>query len=395
MRKIIVVLIALTLFLPSSFFAQSEADQAYIKAMTSQDPGQKAQLLKEYIRKYAGQGTKYENFAYANLCLLQYPGKTPQETANYGEKALALDGLDSLTKAQVLIQVAGIYVATGQNLSKAQSYASQIIQLAQSNKAKADKANAAKQWQTFQGAGYFVQAQAMEKAGNLNGAVKAYLNSYSILKNNQIIASLKKVGKALYDRQKYNEAAQAFKLPATSMNDFPSLVYYAKALHRAGKTSEALKYYKQAYAKEKSGELAYNIGIILAAQTKTKPLLSQEAIDYLLQAAFLSKTYSEKAMKLAESLFFTQNPTLQYNETVKELATRAKNLENLTNTFNSKFGNKEEEELSEEEKMEMEKLLKQIEAEQQAIKDLEAKQQAALDKFNQLIAQTKQKLGIK
>jgi len=45
--------------------------------------------------------------------------------------------------------------------------------------------------------------------------------------------------------------------------------------------------------------------------------------------------------------------------------------------------------------MEMEKLLKQIEAEQQAIKDLEAKQQAALDKFNQLIAQTKQKLGIK
>jgi len=158
---------------------------------------------------------------------------------------------------------------------------------------------------------------------------------------------------------------------------------------------EALKYYKQAYAKEKSGELAYNIGIILAAQTKTKPLLSQEAIDYLLQAAFLSKTYSEKAMKLAESLFFTQNPTLQYNETVKELATRAKNLENLTNTFNSKFGNKEEEELSEEEKMEMEKLLKQIEAEQQAIKDLEAKQQAALDKFNQLIAQTKQKLGIK
>jgi len=51
MRKIIVVLIALTLFLPSSFFAQSEADQAYIKAMTSQDPGQKAQLLKEYIRK--------------------------------------------------------------------------------------------------------------------------------------------------------------------------------------------------------------------------------------------------------------------------------------------------------------------------------------------------------
>lgn len=395
MKKTIVVLIALTLFLSSSIFAQSEADQAYIKAMTAQDPGQKAQLLKEYIRKYAGQGTKYENFAYANLCLLQYPGKTPQETINYGEKALALGGLDDLTKAQVLVQVAGIYVATGKNLSKAQNYASQIIQLAQTNKAKADNPNAAKQWQTFQGAGYFIQAQAMEKSQNYSGAVKAYLNSYSILKNKQIIASLKKLGKALYDNKKYDEAAEAFKIPATSMNDFPSLVYYAKSLHRADKTTEALKYYKQAYAKEKSGELAYNIGIILAAQAKNNPSMSQEAIEYLLQAAFLSKTYSEKAMKLAESLFFTQNPSLQYNETVKELAERAKNLENLTNTFNSKFGNKEEEELSEAEKQEMEKLLKQIEAEQQAIKTLEAKQQAALEKFNQLITQTKQKLGIK
>ncbi|HHF43122.1 MAG: hypothetical protein DRI99_07210 [Candidatus Aminicenantes bacterium] len=395
MKRTIVVITALTLLLAPLAMAQSEADQAYIKAMTAQSAAQKAKLLKEYISKYAGQGTKYENFAYANLCLLQYPGKTPQETINYGEKALALGGLDDLTKAQVLIQVAGIYTATGQNLSKAQQYAAQIIQVAKANKAKAANSNAAKQWQNFQGAGYFIQAQAMEKAKNYSGALKAYLNSYSILKNKQIITSLKKIGKALYDSKKYNEAAQAFKLPATSLNDYPSLVFYAKSLHRAGKTSEALKYYKQAYNQQKSGEIAYNIGIILAARSKTNPAVSQEAIDYLLQAAFLSQSYSEKAMKLAESLFFTQNPSLKYNETVKELADRAKKLENLTNTFNTKFGNKDEEELSEAEKEEMQNLLKQIEAEQQAIQKLEAQQKAALEKFNQLIAQTKQKLGIK
>ena len=85
---------------------------------------------------------------------------------------------------------------------------------------------------------------------------------------------------------------------------------------------------------------------------------------------------------------------LKYNEKVQQLQQRSKKLEDLTNAFNNKFGEKEEEDLSESEKNEMESMLKQIETEQEAVKQLEADTQAALQGFQQLIDRTKQRLGI-
>ncbi len=395
MKLTTVVLLIFSLLVGVFLYGQeSSAEQEYIKAMTTADVNQKAKMLKDYISKYAGKGTKYENFAYANLCLLPYSGKTPQETIEYGEKALALNGLDALTKCQVLLQVSGIYSSLGQNLDKAAEYAGQVVKIAQTNKNSENSGATPQQWNTFIGAAYFAQGQAMEKAKNYSGAVDVYIKSYGILKNKEIINSLKRAGKLLYDNDQFSSAQKAFEIPATSLKDFPSLVFYAKSLHRQGKNTEALKFYKEAYSQQKNGEVAYNIGIILASQAKSNPSKAQEAIDYLLQASFLSETFSKKAMQLSESLFFTQNPDLKYNETVNELAGKSKKLEELTNTFNSKFGDKTEEDLSESQKKEMNSLLDQIETEQKAIEKLQKAQEEALNKFNDLIEQTKKKLGI-
>lgn len=395
MKQITVALLIFILVLGLLIYGQeSSAEQEYIKAITTENIDQRAKLLKDYISKYAGKGTKYENFAYANLCLLPYSGKSPQETIEYGEKALSLNGLDALTKCQVLLQLSGIYSSLGQNLDKAADYAGQIVKIAQAGKNSENSGATPQQWDKFIGAAYFAQGQAMEKAKNYRNAVDAYIKSYNILKNKEIITSLKKMGKLLYDNKQFSSAQKAFEIPATSLKDFPSLVFYAKSLHRQEKTTEALKFYKEAYNQQKNGEVAYNIGIILASQAKSNPKMSQEAIDYLLQASFLSETFSKKAMQLAESLFFTQNPELNYNETVSELAERSKKLEELTATFNSKFGEKTEEELTDEQKKEMNSLLAQIETEQKAIERLQKSQQEALNKFNELIEQTKKKLGI-
>ncbi len=62
--------LALTLLLFNILPAQSEADDAYIKAMTANNPAQKAQLLKDYVAKFAGKGSKYENFFILLLPLL-------------------------------------------------------------------------------------------------------------------------------------------------------------------------------------------------------------------------------------------------------------------------------------------------------------------------------------
>jgi len=378
----------------TSYAQNNSADQEYIQAITTPDISQKVTMLKNYIAKYEGKGTKYENFVYANLCLIPYKGKTAQETINYGEKALSLGGLDNLTKCQVYIQLSGIYSKLGQNLDKAKSYALQVVQIAKANKNKESTTVTPAQWNQFIGAGYFAHGQALEKAKDLKGAVNSYVNSYNFLKNKQIAQNLKKLGKSLYDFKFYTEAEKAFKIAATALKDLASYAFYAKSLYKNGKKDQALKYFKLAYNQQRSGELAYNIGIILAGKAKKDPSLSQETIKYLLEASFLSPKNSKNAMKLAETIFFTLNKDLQYNEKVQELSERSKKLEELTKEFNDKFQDKAEEDLTDAEKKEMDAILTEIKTQQNAIQKLEAETKAALDKFNKLIEETKKRLGI-
>lgn len=374
---------------------QNLCDEAYIKAMTAQSPAERAQLLKDFISKCGGKGNQYEGFAYANLALLDYPGKTAKEAIDNGEKAISAGGLDDLTKCQVLIQLSALYSQAGQNLEKARNYASQVVEAAKAAKAKQSEAANAAQWNQFIGAGYFTLGQAQEKAKNYKSAVDSYLSSYSLLKNPKIMASIKKLGKTLYDAKDFDGAEKAFKAAYTTTKDYDSTVFYAKSLYRNNKNGESLAYFKEAYAKEKSGELAYNIGIILAKDAKANPALAPEAIRYLVEASFTYPSQSEQAMKLAENLFFLSNKDLKYNETVTEIQAINKKIEELTNTYNTKFGNKDEEDLSDAEKAEMKQILATIESEKKALEKLQTDQNMAIAKFTKLLEDTKQRLGIK
>jgi len=395
MTKKLAILLTLTLMILTPLAAQvNPCDESYIKAMTTQSPAQRAQLLKEFIKTCGGKGNQYENFAYANLSLIDYPGKTAKEALDYGEKALALGGLDDLTKCQVLIQVSALYSQAGQNLEKARSYANQVVETARAAKAK-EGAESATQWNQLIGAGYFALGQAQEKAKDYKGAVDSYVNSYNLLKNPKIMASIKTLGKMLYDAKAYADAEKAFKAAYTATKDFDSTVFYAKSLYRNNKNGESLVYFKEAYAKQKTGEIAYNIGIILAKDAKANPSLASEAIRYLLEASFTYPSQSEQAMKLAENLFFLTNKELKYNETVLEIQQRVKKIEELTDAYNTRFGGKEEEELSDAEKKEMKSMLANIEAEKKALERLQTEQNMAIAKFNKLLDDTKQRLGIK
>jgi tetratricopeptide (TPR) repeat protein len=390
MRKTAITTLTLLVFLCSLLPAQNANNETYIKAMTSTNPGERAKLLKEYVTN--SPGAQYENFACAELCTMQYPGKTAADTIKYGEKALELGGLDALKKCTVLYMVASMYVNQGQNISKVSNYADQLIQTARANK-NSDAAPAAT-WNQLIGAGSYLKGQALEKSKNYKGAVDAYINAYSILKNPESLQSLKKLGNELYKGKAYKDAEKALKIAAENAKDFASIYLYANALNKNGKTEEALSNYKMAYMKEKRGGIAFNIGIILAKKAERNASFTDEALNYLLDASFLSKANSKKAMQMAESLYFLSKKELKYNENVQALQQKSKKLETLTNTFNNKFGEKEEEDLSDSEKAEMESMLKQIDAEQEAIKGLEAETQAALQGFQQLLEKAKQRLGI-
>ncbi|NOR21829.1 MAG: hypothetical protein GQ476_03945, partial [Candidatus Aminicenantes bacterium] len=62
---------------------------------------------------------------------------------------------------------------------------------------------------------------------------------------------------------------------------------------------------------------------------------------------------------------------------------------------NKKFGEKDEEDLSDAELKEMDNMLDEIEAEEKAIQKLKAEQKIVLENFNKLIEETKQRLGIR
>jgi tetratricopeptide (TPR) repeat protein len=390
MRKPAIASLALLVFLCSMLPAQNSGNDAYIKAMTTPDSNEKARLLKEYIAN--NPGAQYENFANAELCTLPYNGKTAAETIKYGERAIELGGLDALRKCQILTIVANTYVSQGQNLPKASDHAAQVVQIAKANK-NSDLAPAAT-WNQLIGAGSYLQGQALEKTKNYRDAVDAYIDAYNILKNPQIIQDLLKLGKALYDGKAYRDAEKALKIAATNGKDFASIYLYANALNKNGKTEEALSQYKQAYMKQKSGAIAFNIGIILAKKAEKDASFTDEALKYLLDASFLSQANSAKAMQMAESLYFLSRKDLNYNGKVQQLQESNKKLEDLTAAFNNKFGDKEEEDLTDGEKTEMKSMLKQIETEQEVIKKLTAETQAALEGFQQLLEKAKQRLGI-
>ncbi len=387
--------LALTLLLFSLLPAQSEADDAYIKAMTTNNPAQRVQLLKDYIAKYAGKGTKYENFAYANIALTAYPGKSPKETIDYGEKALTAGGLDDTTKCQVLITLASVYCDLGQNLDRAKTLATQIVEIAKANRDKETDAAAQGQWTKLIGAGYFVQGLAAEKAKDFGSAAEAYVNSYAILKDPKIIVQLKKLAKTLYDNKQFAEAEKVFRTLYNQSKDPEAGLILGQTLYKNGKHEEALALFKEAYARKRTGELAYNIGIIEAQKAKTNPALAQEAIDYLLEASFLYPAQSSQALGMAQSLFFSTSSDAKYNEVVKQIQEKNKKIEDLTKTFNTKFGGKNEEDLSDEEKAEMKKILTDIETQKAEISKLQSSSSEMTAKWTKRMEDVKKKLGLK
>ncbi|OGD22393.1 MAG: hypothetical protein A2W03_15550 [Candidatus Aminicenantes bacterium RBG_16_63_16] len=396
MKKAILIL-AIVPLLAGSLAAQNECDDAYVKAMTAQSPGERAQLLKDFLTKCSGKGSQYENFANANLALQEYPGKTAADVTSYGEKALALGGLDDLSKCQLLIVLSSLYSKSGQNLEKAKSYATQVTEVARAAKGKEAEGatTTAAQWNQMIGAGFFALGQAREKGNDAKGAVDAYANSYAILKNPQILASIKKLGKTLYDAKNYAAAEAAFKAAYDATKDPEIGTIYAQSLYRSDKEAEALVLFKELYAKKKSGELAYNIGIIVAKQAKTNPAMSTEAIRYLLEASFTYPAQAQQARGIAENLFFLSNKSLKYNETVAMILERNKKVEDLTKSYNAKFGGKDAEDLTSAEKAEMESILAEIEAEKKDIEKLQASQATAVAQFNKMLEDTRQRLGVK
>lgn len=395
MKKAILTAVVLSFLLNGLAGAQNDADQAYIKAMSANSPQEKAALLKDYITKFGGQGGQYDNFAHAYLFqALFQSGKTDAETLGFGEKALTFSGLEDSLKAQILAALASVYSRSAQTAEKAKTTANHLLQLANTAKGKEAEASHAAMWNKMIGAAHFITGQALDKTKDYKGAVEAYFSAYNILKDAQILAEIKKVGKALYDGGNFAEAEKVYRVIYATLKDGDSLSLLSRSLYKQGKTTEALIMFKEAFAKSKTGEMAYNIGVTLAGEAKTNPGLTAETIRFLLDASVLgtkNPKQAQQAMQIAEGLFYGQDK--EWNSRVAAIQESNKLIEEWVKTLNTKFKDKAEDDLTSDEKREFRRLNENLEREKKIVEGIQAKSKATMAAFQKLVAEAKTRNG--
>ncbi len=393
MKKAVLTAIALSFALSGLTFAQSESDLAYIKAMQASSPQEKATLLKGFLAQHGGKGSQYENWAYANLFIaLAQTGKTDAESLGYGEKALTLGGIDDATKGQILMTLAAVFAKSPQSVEKAKTYANQLIQFANASKGK-EGANPAV-LNNMIGAGHFIIGQALVGIKDYKGAVEEYLQAYNTLKDPKVLAEIKKLGKTLYDAGNHAEAEKVYRVTYAALKDNDSLTALSQLLYKQGKQTEALALFKEAFAKNKTGELAYNIGVTLAKEAKSNPSLNTDAIRYLLDAAVLgtkNAKQAQQAMEYAQSLFWAQDK--EWNNRVLAIQESNKLVEEWVKTLNTKFKDKNEDELTSDEKREFRRLNENIEREKKIVEGIQAQQKKTMDGFQKLLNEAKVRNG--
>ncbi len=243
----------------------------------------------------------------------------------------------------------------------------------------------------LQASGYVLLGQFAEKAGDYGAAANSYITAYGILKDPGIKKLLDGLANTLYKNQRYADAEQVFRQFYASDKGPDSASLLAQTLYKEGKVDEALSVYREAYARKKTGSLAQNIAIILNNEAKTKPAVRPQAIDALIEAGLLTPPQQKSYFQAAFNLYVSNNPDLaDINAKIQE---HNKAIEDLTKTYNDRYGTKSEDDLTGAEKVSMKKLTNAIEAEKAAIEQIKASQSGVREKFNQLVAQARNRLG--
>lgn len=382
MKRTILATVTLMFVLAGLAAAQS-ADEEYLKAMQIADNCAKVQALDNYISKYAGQGTTNEHWAYAYYCLTPCASKPAQKSADYGEKAMGMAGIDEQTKLALMATIPGLYNAIGQT-DKAKAAARKLIDY---GKGLSDAKTGAR----LQAGGYVMIGQFAEKAGDYGAAAENFIAAYGIFKDPSISKLLNGLAATLYKGGKFAEAEQVFRQFYAADKGPESAMLLGQTLYKQNKVDEALAIFKEGYAKKRTGSLAQNIAVILNAKVKTDPSKTMEAVTANIEAGLLNPAQQKNFLGMAQNLFVGQDKELA--SSYDQIAEHNKAIEEFNKTIGTKFEGKSEDELSDADKRLLKTLEGNIEAEKQAIAKIQASQKGVLDKFNALVAQVKTRLG--
>jgi len=132
----------------------------------------------------------------------------------------------------------------------------------------------------------------------------------------------------------------------------------------------------------------------MAKEAKTNLNMTNDAVRFLLDAAVLgtkNPKQSQQAMEIAQGLFFAQDK--EWNNRVRAIQESNKLVEEWVKTLNTKFKDKNEDELTSDEKREFRRLNENITREKKIVEGIQAQQKATMDAFQKLLNEAKSRNG--
>lgn len=295
---LLLILSAITVF--SQTTVQEEAYKLYINAINEKNLDTKIQLLEQYLEKYGKIGLDYDKYVYANLAIAYNQKGNHEKTAEYGEKTLTFQEIDSLTKINIYLMISGAYNELNRNLEKAANYAKMAKEIATAQMESGSNVATRDQWNKLIAGATFLEGSISVKRGEFKEGVENWVEAYKVLKSPQILKEMKRKGKEEYAKKSYVNAELFLKHHFELSGDPESAYLLGKSYFYLNNLDSSEKYFLIAYDKRKNSEIALNLGII-----SNKKNRADDAIRYFAEAVVLNShtKFSADAKKYLESLY--------------------------------------------------------------------------------------------
>ena len=331
--------IALILLLVGSFAWAQDMENAgidYTTALTKTSVAERIAALEAYIKNYPDPAQNvFTKLAYYWLTVNYYNNKNYANAVRFGEKAIALGGLEGKLEASAYLIMGsslGVKSFSGYSQEKAVKWADKAIDFSQKN----DISDILK------------QAQALKN--ELSGGGKPA----------KTLTPLEKIG-SLYNQKKFEEAISLYNsFGATEKGDEKIFEVYARSLMGANKLDAAVKEFTDAYAKSRKAINAERLGNIYLEKAKKDKKFYDQAINYYIEGGLLYKnekntSRQDALLKNAQFWLFEKydfnSKIKKYNATVKpvkaapsndkEIKKLERDLDKLERQLNETYGDVE------------------------------------------------------
>ena len=289
MRRIMLIIILVLLFLSPGFSIQSDDDaeisraQDYTNAVLKRTPEEKIAAFEEYIKKYPDTSQKFTKLAYYMLTVNHFYNKDYRQTIDIGEKTLKLGDLPTRgEQARLFLVIGNAYGIKGTsfyNKDEALKYTNKAISLARGHDSE-------------------VLKTAQDLKDKLTGPPPKQLTPEQ------------KIKVLVHQDEDFSGAISYYRsLGSTDQKNPVIHETYATALMKANQFDSALKEFNAIYNQNKKAIIAKRIAEIYSNQAKRNKSYYDKSVDYYIESSLLFRkegnfSNSNAALKLGKFQLF-------------------------------------------------------------------------------------------